>query len=281
MNLGKLSKYTVVRETKLGYTLLQDNVEYFLHHNEANGRQLQNGQEVYAFLYMDKKNRPALTLHKPLMEIGEIKFLKVVGVKNDLGVFANIGISKDILLSKDDLPENFHLWPKIDDEILCTLKNKNSKLILKPVTKNDIIKYKKKESILEVGNIVTGICYRISPEGINFVTPDLDIIFVFKNNYRKEYHLGEVEEIKIIDKHEFDYSGTIIKTKEFQIQDDREIIIDYLNKNYGVMLITDKSSPELINYHFHMSKSAFKKVIGNLYKDGLIDILDDKIVLKD
>lgn len=281
MNLGVISKYKVVRETKLGYTLVQDNVEYFLHHNECSGRSLDTNQEVFAFLYLDKMNRPTLTLDKPLITLNRIEFLKVVSVRNDLGVFCNIGISKDILLSKDDLPGDFHLWPKVDDEILCTLKIQRNKLILKPVSKNDIIKLEKEPHDLMIGEVVEGICYRISPDGINFVTKSLDLVFVFKSNYRKNYRIGEKEEIKIIDKHEFDYSGTITKNKELQIQDDRQIILDYLDKHNGVMLITDKSSPELISYNFHMSKSAFKKVIGNLYKDGLIEIREDKIILKD
>ena len=282
MNLGIISKYKVDRETKIGYTLIQDNVEYFLHHNECNGRHLEKNQEVYAFLYCDKMNRPTLTLHQPLITLNKIEFLQVVSVRNDLGVFCNIGINKDILLSKDDLPDDYRLWPKINDEILCTLKTTHkNRLILKPVSKNDIIKHEKESHDLMIGEVVEGICYRITPDGVNFVTKSLDLVFVFKSNFRKDYRIGEVEEIKIIDKHEFDYSGTITKNKEIQIQDDKAIILDYLNKNNGVMLITDKSSPELINYNFHMSKSAFKKVIGGLYKDGVIVIMDDKIVLKD
>ena len=38
MNLGKISKFNIVRETNLGYVLEKDYIEYFLHHNECNGK---------------------------------------------------------------------------------------------------------------------------------------------------------------------------------------------------------------------------------------------------
>ena len=277
--LGRIKTYTVDRETNLGYTLIYNDEEYFLHHNECNGKSLTPFEKVNAFMYIDKKGRPALTLYKPLITIGDINFLEVVSVKNDLGVFCNIGISKDILLSKDDLPRSYSEWPKVGDKIICELKIKFNKLQLKIASKNYILAKKDPNNKYLVNEYVHGNVYRISPDGISFVTEDFNVIFVFKTNYRNKYHLGEVDDIKIIDVHEEDYTGTLIKNKEEQISDDKERILNYLKNNNGVMLITDKSSPELINYNFHMSKKSFKNSLGSLFKDGLIEILDDKIIL--
>lgn len=286
MNLGKVSKFNIIRETKLGYVLEKDYVEYFLHHNECNGKLLYPGDTVDAFLYLDKKNRVAATLFKPFIEANQIGFLKVMGVKQDIGVFCNIGISKDILLSRDDLPHSFKEWPIVDDLVLAELRVKNNHLILKPATKTQIIKkhselYGDNYQKLTLNSIVSGRVYRITPDGINIVTDNYEIIFIFKTNFRKNYRLGEVVEAKIIDIHDDDYSGTINKNKEFQIQDDLKIIEEYLQANNGVCLITEKSSPELINHCFNMSKSAYKKAIGALLKQGKIEITDTKIILVD
>ncbi len=286
MNLGKVSKFNIIRETKLGYVLEKDYVEYFLHHNECNGKLLYPGDTVDAFLYLDKKNRVAATLFKPFIEANQIGFLKVMGVKQDIGVFCNIGISKDILLSRDDLPHSFKEWPIVDDLVLAELRVKNNHLILKPATKIQIIKkhselYGDNYQKLTLNSIVSGRVYRITPDGINIVTDNYEIIFIFKTNFRKNYRLGEVVEAKIIDIHDDDYSGTINKNKEFQIQDDLKIIEEYLQANNGVCLITEKSSPELINHCFNMSKSAYKKAIGALLKQGKIEITDTKIILVD
>ena len=116
---------------------------------------------------------------------------------------------------------------------------------------------------------------------MNIVTGDYEIVYVYKTNYRGTYRLGQKVEVRIIDVHETDYSGTMIEKKEVQIQDDKNIILEYLNKHNGVMLITENSSPELINHLFNMSKGAFKKAIGGLLKENKIEILNDKIILID
>ncbi|MDG1698137.1 MAG: DNA-binding protein [Polaribacter sp.] len=47
----------------------------------------------------------------------------------------------------------------------------------------------------------------------------------------------------------------------------------------GFILITDKSSPDSIRFHMKMSKKAFKKAVGNLYRKKLIMIKEDRIEL--
>ena len=51
-------------------------------------------------------------------------------------------------------------------------------------------------------------------------------------------------------------------------------------KEKGTLMLTDKSSPESIKFHLQMSKKAFKRAIGNLYKQKLIEIKEDRIELK-
>ena len=51
------------------------------------------------------------------------------------------------------------------------------------------------------------------------------------------------------------------------------------NSREGFLLLTDKSSPDSIRFHMKMSKKAFKKAVGNLYKQKLITIESDRIVL--
>ncbi|MBT4869745.1 MAG: DNA-binding protein, partial [Polaribacter sp.] len=47
----------------------------------------------------------------------------------------------------------------------------------------------------------------------------------------------------------------------------------------GFVLLTDKSSPDAIRFHMKMSKKAFKKAVGNLYKQKRIVIREDRIEL--
>ncbi|CAA0144342.1 DNA-binding protein [Tenacibaculum maritimum] len=62
------------------------------------------------------------------------------------------------------------------------------------------------------------------------------------------------------------------------IDTDVEVVLNKL-KEKGFLLLTDKSSPESIKFHLQMSKKAFKRAIGNLYKNKKIVISSDRISL--
>ncbi len=56
-------------------------------------------------------------------------------------------------------------------------------------------------------------------------------------------------------------------------------ILEKLEQGYGLLYLSDESSPEEIKEELQMSKKNFKKAIGGLYKDKIIEILDDRIKL--
>lgn len=58
------------------------------------------------------------------------------------------------------------------------------------------------------------------------------------------------------------------------------MIHNRLRNNYGLLYLSDQSSPEEIKAELGMSKKNFKKAIGGLYKDQLIEIFEDKIRLR-
>jgi predicted RNA-binding protein (virulence factor B family) len=64
------------------------------------------------------------------------------------------------------------------------------------------------------------------------------------------------------------------------IDGDKEKILMQLQKNGGRLNITDKSSPESIKFHFQMSKKAFKRALGALYKEKKVLLFPDRIQKK-
>lgn len=64
------------------------------------------------------------------------------------------------------------------------------------------------------------------------------------------------------------------------IDSDVEKVLEKLKESHeGFLLLTDKSSPEAIKFHLQMSKKAFKKAVGNLYRKKLITLKEDRIEL--
>ena len=66
------------------------------------------------------------------------------------------------------------------------------------------------------------------------------------------------------------------------IDSDVETVLEQLHESPGgYLLLTDKSPPDHIRFHLNMSKKAYKKAIGNLYRQKLITITEDRIELVD
>ena len=62
------------------------------------------------------------------------------------------------------------------------------------------------------------------------------------------------------------------------IDPDCDTLLNYLQKK-NTLYLTDKSSPEEIRTTLNMSKKAFKKAVGFLYKRKVILLLEDHIEL--
>ena len=275
--IGKISSFRVLRETNLGYILEDiDGNEYFLHHNECDGKHLHFNDEVDAFLYVDKLKRVAATLYKPLVTTKKAAFCEVVG-KSDSGVYVNIGISKDILFSKDSYVEKYE--PDVGSLLLGNLKYRAHNLYFRLLNKDEIIALNKGDKLIE-GNKYLAYVYRISDSGVNFVTKDYNVIFVHKSNLRSRPKLGEAMEVKITKVNETDYTGTTIEQKELERLSDADIILNFLKEHNGVMNYGDKTDAIVIDHVFKMSKSAFKRALGKLYKDDLVILEDKKTILK-
>ena len=61
------------------------------------------------------------------------------------------------------------------------------------------------------------------------------------------------------------------------IDDDKSKILYQLEQKKGTLMLTDKSTPESIKLHLQMSKKAFKRALGALYKDKKVVLLEDRI----
>lgn len=279
MQIGNVGKFIVKRQTDISYTLSPEDPNLtnyiFLHFNQAT-RILHENEVIEAFLYYDQKKRLCATMEKPLITTTKPGMVKVVDY-NKAGVFVNIGIAKDILLSTDYLPKNQNLRPKIGEEVPCIIKVKTDQLVAKIITKDDL---KIKPEPLKEKTTTSAVVSRISPSGINLYTDQLQPIFVHQDLIREKYHIGQRVEVRIVHLNEhLEANGSLIKPKELEMDEDAKAILNYLKNLGGMLPLGNNSTPEQIRKIFPMSKSAFKRAVGSLYKKRLITISDDKINL--
>ena len=279
LEMGSFNTLEVLRETDISFILGDETQEIFLHKKQAT-RELVAGERVEVFLYFDNQKRITATMKKPLIGLDQPGFVEVVDVNPRLGVFLNVGLIKDLLLSRDDLSFVKKEWPQKGDMIFCRMRASRNQLSAKLILRYDIPKYLKPTKDLVVGERYDAYNVYKTEEGQVFITPEGHYIYVYFKHIRKSYRLGEKANIKItIDKGRFSYNGSLIEQKEIMISDDAAYLLMYMKSNRGEMPYTDKSDATDITERFHMSKGAFKRALGQLYKNKKVILGTDKTML--
>ena len=117
--------------------------------------------------------------------------------------------------------------------------------------------------------------------GINVIIDGRYEGLLYKNEVYRKLSIGEQVEgyiKKIREDNKIDV--TLRKGGLDDIKDARETILAKVKEHNGFLPLSDKSSPEMIKEMLQMSKKLFKKAIGGLYKDEIIEIRQEGISLR-
>jgi len=236
------------------------------------GKQI--GDEVEAFVYMDSEDRPVATTEKPLVQVGQFGALKVLEV-NELGAFADWGVLKDLLIPYAEQRENLEEGQSV---VVYVYLDKVSRRI---VGSAKVEKFLDTYALdVEEGDEVDLMVFGKTPLGYKAIVNGLHTGVLYKNEVFKPLRIGDQMKgfIKKIRKDEkIDLS--LSKVGFEQSKDLTNIIIAKLKENGGFLRVTDKSNPDVIYQLFGESKKTFKKAVGHLYKQRLIDIEEEGIRL--
>lgn len=274
INLGEVLELKIMRLSDLGYMLSDGKEDVLLHFNQAKCEH-NIGDTVKVFIYADKAKRLTATESMPFIDSEHANFVKVVNVIKGMGVFVDINTPKDVLIEKDNLPYDEDLWPIVGDMIFARLKIKDDSFVAKPLSRFDIKSLHKNVGYAD-NEIVNATVIRVGEKGLSMITNDPMYIFVPKHQYRGNKRMGEVIPVTITKRIDDEYYGKLNLNKENLIEPDKELILNYIKDHHGKMKITEKSPSELIVKEFGMSKKAFKRAYGGLYKDRLIDFNEEE-----
>jgi predicted RNA-binding protein (virulence factor B family) len=269
--VGQTTILTVARKAPFGYFLTDGNEDVLLHKNETD-QQLEEGQQVEVFLYVDSEGRPTASTVIPEVSIGHYAWVKVTDVKPDIGVFLNIGLQKDILLGKDDLPVHKSVWPEAGDMLYITLRVNRSYLLYAKLASDQVIQaISTKATRSSFNKNVQGYIYRTAKVGSWIYTLEGFKGFIHESQRNQEPRLGEKVEGRIIDiKEDGTINVSLLARKQESLELDAARIYEYLMSRNGAMPYTDKSMPEDIKERFGLSKAAFKRALGKLMKEGKV-----------
>ena len=274
IKIGKTHSLKVVKKVDFGFYLDAADLGEVLLPRKLAPRDLAIGDSLSVFVYLDSEDRPVATTQKPKAQVGEFAYLKV-SATNDIGAFLDWGLDKEVLVpfAEQHRPmEVGHSYlvylylDKIDGRIVASSK------IDKILDDHKPHRFKAHQAVdLIIAN-----------------STDLGFKAIINHSHWGLLHTDDVHQrlsfgqsIKGFIKHiRPDGKIDLALESSLQILDKHaQIIVDYLSKKEGFAAVHDKSDPQLISKLFGMSKAAFKKAIGNLYKQRIIVIEKDGIRL--
>ncbi|WP_243355779.1 CvfB family protein [Bacillus litorisediminis] len=267
LEAGTVVRLQAEREAPFGYFLSDGDESVLLHQNEIDEK-IELGQEVTVFLYHDKQGRLTATTKIPAIQKGRYGWAEVVDVVKKLGVFVNIGINKDILVSLDDLPLLEHLWPKEGDRLFLSLKSDRNGRLFGQLATEDIIRQMARKAPESMKNQnISGRVYRLLKVGSFVLTEDGYKGFIHESERIEEPRLGELVKGRVIGvKPDGSLNLSLIPRAHEKMDRDSEVILSFMESRNGAMPYTDKSQPDDIQLRFGMSKAAFKRALGRLMK---------------
>lgn len=229
------------------------------------------GDSIEVFIYKDSSDRLIATTNTPYITLGGLAILKVIQV-NKMGAFLDWGLEKDLFLPFKQQTRK----AKEGDELLVGLYiDKSSRLC---ATMN-VYKYLSSNSPYKTGDDVTGTIYETSDNYGIFVAVDNKYSAIIPRN--EEYgdlKIGSTIRARVTKVRDDGKLNLSVRDKSYmQIEPDSDKILELLDSYNGVLPFTEKASPEVIKRETGMSKNEFKRAVGHLYKQRIIDITDGKI----
>lgn len=265
---------TVVREMETGYVLDVDDYEVLLHFNDTNeGEKFTDEENIEVFLYNDKNEQIVATTVIPSIDRNNFGWADVIEVIPNLGAFVNIGTIKEVLVSVDDLPIFTEVWPIENDRLYVALgEDQRERLLAIPASEFEIEDIIEPAEDIRVNDSIEGTVYYTNREGAAFLTDENIRGFIHHSERSTEPRLGERIKGRVIDvRDDKTLNVSLLPLKEERIDQDSETILFYLKDNDGTMTFNDKSDAEEIRDIFGMSKSAFKRALGKLMRERIIN----------
>lgn len=237
-------------------------------------RTMHVGQELDVFVYRGRQDRLVGTLTPPTAQVGEFALLRV-SQANNFGAFLDWGLDKELLVPFSEQPERM----SIDRYYLVRICLDNTGRLIGSAR---IERHLEAEHLdLTVGQEVDLLLWKLTDLGAKVIinnryggllyrdelTPDMGRGITVKG------YIKRIREDYLID-------VTLRKVGKAGREDARQFLLEYLQSEGGVVALTDKSSPAQIESLLGLSKKAFKRAVGALYKEGLILLEDEQIRLK-
>ena len=280
IQIGKYNTLTILRDTKVGLFLGNpeqdpEGIHDILLPNKYVPHQFEFGDDLTVFVYLDHEERPVATTLEPYILLNEFALLRVNYV-NQVGAFMDWGMEKDILVPFKEQARPMEKGKRY--LVYLYMDEKTNRLVASSKTNqflsNDVLTVEKGEEVDLIVSHITEI-------GINVIINERHKGLLYKDEvYDDAIRTGDRMRGYIKNIRPDNKIDVSLQIQGYQnIEPNAEKILNELRASRGFLRLNDNSHPEDIKTVLKMSKKTFKKAIGALYRDKVIEIKEDGIYL--
>ncbi|WP_100614536.1 CvfB family protein [Confluentibacter citreus] len=274
IHLGQINTLEILRETDHGVYLVDDENNEVLLPNRYVPESFKIWDKIDVFVYLDNEERPVASTDFPYVKRDDYALLRCSQV-TDYGAFLDWGLVKELFcpFKEQAFPMKKGGWYLVH----CYLDEKSDRLVASSKTNQFL---DNKELTVKEFEEVDLIVSHPSDIGMNVIVNKKHLGLIYKDNIFTDLSIGDrlkgvVKKIRPGNKLDISLGQVGYRN----IEPNAQIIMNELQDNSGYLNLTDKTDPEVIKNTLQMSKKNFKKAVGTLYKQHLVDIKPDGIYL--
>jgi len=266
IDIGKTNSLEVLRTVPMGL-ILGDTVDEVLLPTRYVPEGASPGDRLDVFVYTDSEDRPIATTESPIAEAGEFASLRVVSVGR-IGAFLDWGLPKDLLLPFRSQLRRVEPDQEVVVRIFCDRASG------RPVATAKIDRFlESRPDELREGQAVDLLFYEETDLGTKAIVNgrfggllyhELGKLGPVPGTSQKGYvqHVREDGKVDL----------TLMPSGKAGIDAAREVVVDALRAAGGRLELGDRSEPQEIRTLLGLSKKAFKRALGSLYRERRIRI---------
>ena len=263
IQIGNINTLKCIEKTDKGMLLDGEDLGELLVPNSQLPDNLAVNDTIPVFVYHDTQERPTATTIEPKVQVGQFASLHVKQV-NKAGAFMDWGLPKDLLVPYNQQKVNLEEGKRHIVRVYLDART-NRIAASARIDKYLNIWPADYEDGQEVKLLIAGK----TDLGFKAIVNDSHWGLLYENEVFKRIHTGQ-QMVGFVKKVREDghVDLTLNKSGRAKINDFADDLLAYLEKNNGFCPINDKSSPELINRTFGVSKKTYKSTVGRLLKLG-------------
>ena len=273
--LGDYNTLRIARRSDIGLYLDGDQAGEILLPNRYVTQDMQIGDEIRVFLYLDQEERLVATTEQPLAKVGDFACLECVWV-NQYGAFLDWGLMKNLFCPFREQRQRMETGRRY---IVHVHIDQDSYRIMASAKVSKFLSTG--HPPYQPGDEADILVWQPTDMGYKVIVDNRYYGLIFRNQVFQPIHTGDRLKAYISNVREDGKLDIALQhTGRQHTQDFAEELLAYLHDHNGICSLGDKSDADDIRDTFHVSKKTFKRAVGDLYKRHLVMAGDYEVRLK-